>query len=1062
MVQQFNSPKTTEPKFNTFWLPLLIGALLFGVISLFAWSLNNQQNTNRAATLDVENGKIVAYLENDLNNRVSVLQRYAKQWEVHNGFSQEEFNADAQAFINDMPGFQAIEWVDQNYNVRTVVPVAGNEAAQSLNLAFEENRRLALESAKNLGVPSMASPVNLVQGGQGFLIYFPIIVHGQFEGFVLAVFKMDEWVKYVLDTNETQNMTENLRTAIILDDTMVFKQAGWDGLNNSSGTSLLQTNLLAPTTVLKFLGHRFTVQSKPTAIFLERNNNHFSEIILLIGFLLSALVAYMVRLFQKTNSETWRNYVTKTALEDEIQEHQQTAGELQYSLSRLDMATKAGGIGIWSWHVPTNFLTWNERMFNIYDMPPDIMPVYDTWRNAIHPDDRQATETLLQNATQGKATFNTEFRILLSTGEVRYLGAAARVERDFTGKPLRVNGINWDLTPRKQMEIHLSGRVKELTCLNEVGRLVENQSISEAELCQQTLERLVDAMQFNQTAEAVIELDGRRYQSANYTGTQPHKMTAPIRANGLESGQLSVYYTEDKPIWLLEEQNLLENIVSLLSLWFEKEKSEVMVRRLTQAVEQSPVSIVITDTAGNIEYVNPQFCELTGYSLADVIGKNPRILKSDHTSREEYKRMWETILSGKVWYGEFRNRKKNHEFYWEKTSISPMLDENGNITHFLAMKENITEGKIMEGHLRQSESQNLALLSAIPDLMFRIDHEGIILDYKATSNELLIVPADKIIGYSIDTILDEDSAATAKDCIERALESEQVQSMEFSLRMGNSTRFYESRFKSSGVDEVIAIIRDISERMRLEQMKTDFINRATHEMRTPVTTMLLMVNLIDNQASQDEFEEYWGVLKSELNRERLLIETLLSAGHLESDQFQFNFRAIEIDELIKETIRQLELSAREKNIVITMESLLTDDKSPHLVNADENALTQVFINIIGNAIKFTPAEGKVHIQLQSSDSGMQVSIIDTGIGIPSEDMPMMFNRFFRGSNAIVEEIQGTGLGLFIVRAILDKHGGNIHVTSEPGKGSQFDVWLPVSQEQISFQSSHPVIQAETK
>lgn len=128
----------------------------------------------------------------------------------------------------------------------------------------------------------------------------------------------------------------------------------------------------------------------------------------------------------------------------------------------------------------------------------------------------------------------------------------------------------------------------------------------------------------------------------------------------------------------------------------ERKKMEEKLKILFQASEQSPASIVITDIEGNIEYVNPKFEEVSGYSEQEVLGKNPRLLKSGHLSRNEYKNLWETILSGKEWQGEFHNRKKNGELYWEKALISPIFNSVGAITHFIAVKEDITEKKQQE------------------------------------------------------------------------------------------------------------------------------------------------------------------------------------------------------------------------------------------------------------------------------------------------------------------------------------------------------------------------------
>lgn len=128
----------------------------------------------------------------------------------------------------------------------------------------------------------------------------------------------------------------------------------------------------------------------------------------------------------------------------------------------------------------------------------------------------------------------------------------------------------------------------------------------------------------------------------------------------------------------------------------ELKKADELVLMLTQAVEQSSASIVITDAKGNIEYVNPWFIKTSGYSFEEIVGKNPRILKSGHTKPEEYKKLWQTVTQGKEWHGEFHNKKKNGELYWESASLSPVKNERGKITHYLAVKEDITEQKEAE------------------------------------------------------------------------------------------------------------------------------------------------------------------------------------------------------------------------------------------------------------------------------------------------------------------------------------------------------------------------------
>ncbi len=131
------------------------------------------------------------------------------------------------------------------------------------------------------------------------------------------------------------------------------------------------------------------------------------------------------------------------------------------------------------------------------------------------------------------------------------------------------------------------------------------------------------------------------------------------------------------------------------------------LRKLSQAVEHSSAGILITDRQGNIEYVNARFTQMSGYSLDEVLGKNPRVLKSGETSREEYARLWATIVRGEAWHGEFHNRRKDGTRYWERATIVPIVDDAGEVTHFLNIKDDVTESKSLEAQFRQAQKMEV-------------------------------------------------------------------------------------------------------------------------------------------------------------------------------------------------------------------------------------------------------------------------------------------------------------------------------------------------------------------
>ena len=382
--------------------------------------------------------------------------------------------------------------------------------------------------------------------------------------------------------------------------------------------------------------------------------------------------------------------------------------------------------------------------------------------------------------------------------------------------------VTVNISERKQMEMNLSKRIKELTCLHEVSRLLENESISEAELCQKVLAFLLPAMKFPNSASAVLKLDKKYYQAGNPSDNLPNQLFAPILVDDQEYGQLSVYYPENANFQLPEEQDLLDNLAAMLGFWLDRKKSESQVRKLSRAVEQSPVSVVITDLKGTVEYVNPRFTALTGYTLEEAVGQNPRILKSGYTSRAEYTILWQTILSGQVWRGELRNRKKNGEFYWENASISPILDENGTVTHFIAVKEDVTERKQDQVRIAEALAFNQTILDASPMGITIYNAAGDCISANKAA-ALIIGSGDpkNLLSQNIHTIESWKKSGMYAAALQ-ALSSSQPGSLRVNSLSSFGKDFWLNAtfvvFKSGGEAHLMFMFEDDSERQKAEEL----------------------------------------------------------------------------------------------------------------------------------------------------------------------------------------------------------------------------------------------------
>ncbi len=208
----------------------------------------------------------------------------------------------------------------------------------------------------------------------------------------------------------------------------------------------------------------------------------------------------------------------------------------------------------------------------------------------------------------------------------------------------------------------------------------------------------------NEAAEIQGNLKKENLIGKNFKDIWPGITNHPIfevlkdRMDNRKSRHIETSYTFPGNIFRYFEisvQPIPEGIFILSLEITQKKIAENEIRKISKAVTQSPVIVVITNKSGNIEYVNPKFTEVTGYSGDEAKGKNPKILRSGYHSKEFYKELWDTIIEGKDWHGEFLNKKKNGEFYWENAFISPLFDNENNITHFVAVKEDITEKKKM-------------------------------------------------------------------------------------------------------------------------------------------------------------------------------------------------------------------------------------------------------------------------------------------------------------------------------------------------------------------------------
>ena len=497
-------------------------------------------------------------------------------------------------------------------------------------------------------------------------------------------------------------------------------------------------------------------------------------------------------------------------------------------------------------------------------------------------------------------------------------------------------------------------------------------------------------------------------------------------------------------------------------------RSEEIGRQLTTAVEQSPVSVVITDSQGAIEYVNTKFIEKTGYSLAEAIGQNPRILNSGLMPAEIYRNLWQTIKAGHVWKGELHNKRKDGSLYWESVSISPIRDDSNRITHFIALKEDITERIRMEEELRENEFIQRTLMESLPVGVMIIDAGSKIIELVNPFAALLIgAEASQITGSISHSYL-----CPAETAVKPAGNTGQATGNTDSLL----TRADGSRIPVlktirkvtiKGKQKLLECFVDIRERKRSEtalieankqletainqakimarkadeanKSKSSFLANMSHEIRTPMNAVLGMMHLALRTELTDQQRDFIG--KAEQSAKSLLgiLNEILDfskieAGRLDLEQVEFNLHEV-LDNLI--TIISIRLHAKDIEFIVAIHHDV-----PARLMGDPMRLGQVLINLAGNAAKFTET-GEIRVtvtldkMLPYNRARLRFNVLDTGIGLDPVQIEGLFTPFTQADPSTTRQFGGTGLGLSISQRLVHLMGGEIQVESALGKGSLF-------------------------
>jgi two-component system phosphate regulon sensor histidine kinase PhoR len=247
-------------------------------------------------------------------------------------------------------------------------------------------------------------------------------------------------------------------------------------------------------------------------------------------------------------------------------------------------------------------------------------------------------------------------------------------------------------------------------------------------------------------------------------------------------------------------------------------------------------------------------------------------------------------------------------------------------------------------------------------------------------------------------------------------------------------------YAQNGAEGIIMVFHDVTDLKRLERVRQDFVANVSHELRTPLTAIKGYVEALRDGGLQDpvQAEHFLQVIQRHSERMDKIVSDLLLLSEMESADHVLQSETVHLPELIRTAVETLRPLAQGKNQTLRVEPL----KGLPALRADSQKIHQVLTNLLHNAISYTPEGGSITVEARSVPVGVELSVIDNGIGIPPDDLPRIFERFYRVDKGRSRELGGTGLGLSIVKHIVEAHGGEVRVESKPGKGSRFTFFLP--------------------
>ncbi|MBS2099394.1 PAS domain S-box protein [Carboxylicivirga linearis] len=779
---------------------------------------------------------------------------------------------------------------------------------------------------------------------------------------------------------------------------------------------------------------------------------------------------------------------------NDITEKKKALEQIKISEERLNFSQVTANMGSWMKNLQSGEFSCSKNFINLLQLSDykKIENVIDIFGNVHHDDVYLFDGVNWNNVLMKRKSMN--LRCVGSDDKIRWMQSDLEGQYE-EGKLVEVSGVLIDITEKKIAEKKLLQQNEKLkSIINSIpdkifvhnfdGVFLEAYTSDPSGFIQPKSKFIGTNLKdvFGEE-NGQLNIDKIR-ECIQYQQLVKHEFSPVIKGKVMHLEVRTVPYMKKKAIRFVRDVT-------------DRVEKEYEIQKLSLAVEQSPVSVEITDLDFNISYVNNAFIHKTGYSRDELIGSNPRLLKSGIHKKEYYERLYKTILSGESWTGEIQNKTKEGKLLWEHMTITPIKNTQGDVLNYMAIKQDVTkrkeyeqlilklneslEDKVNERTKQLTELNNklteeIDIRSQIEDALLTKTEElesffSLTLDFLCIGKisgvfvkinnawiRQLGYAYTELEGHNVLEFIHEDDLDMTKQALRQLSDKEEVRNHISRFRNKKGEYRYLDWHAASLNESIYAAARDITEQKEYEKnllraqeeafrannAKSEFLANMSHEIRTPMNAILGYSNLLSISVEDKKQKRFLNSIITSGNSLLNLINDILDLSKVEAGKIELVPDYVELTLFFKEFERIFSLAAQEKGLELDI-----DINAPSGISVliDSSRLRQIIINLLGNSIKFTD-NGSVSLIVMVKNSKKPISsnknlvdlfieISDTGIGIPPEFVDNIFKSFIQLKD--FHSKGGTGLGLAICKQLVDLMGGEIELESELGKGSVFRV-----------------------